>query len=594
LVDGLTNFVEGSLSEWGRSDFLDVLDLGPQQAQFNQLEQQMTQLSGQIATAIQQQQQSLLLLQQIQSWLNAASLQAASLSLGRMEDLQDTQYQNFTSVMQDGSGGGWYSWGELGSSTALQQDLATALGCQTVDGFLSCTGYTDPLYTDSLNIVGSGAPAPGSGMAITDAAFASTLFKAIQAVAMADPPTAGTPSTSNLPAMAETNDETIMAYVSQIAVLLQQDYNILATLLALKYCTSEYGGCAPTGVQWSKLSLPYTGFNDSNTAQVNAANLNATYTGFFKTLVDVADQYLISDPVFPGQSAAPYTQLDTMPGVYAGSWTHACNLFVWSGASPTAGVGFTGFYNGQTLTPECWTTVGGEYQPVPTQSVDPSAICSDAQSQLSAAFAPTASGQAAQLACQSGIRNEPYWGYPRNETVGGSVSYTISGSDPHGTYYFDLPSDTTQFAGSSDGSKKGWSGVDKGQAYVNTAWTLQSDTSVGQVGAFSVPYQWDAPNGYVGPFAVVGTGGGDFEVSWTFQLACLSGDSFCGGGVADGICLAGYPVTLTGVNSNTATIAVDTSDRCAVPGATPSSGTVPMTVAGAHQKHGRSRSARAT
>ncbi len=168
---------------------------------------------------------------------------------------------------------------------------------------------------------------------------------------------------------ADQSNETIMPYVAQISLLLQQDYNIMATLLFLKYWANvDPCSDSPTPVAsnaWAAILLPYDGFNDSNSAKENLANLDKAYGDFFEQLDAAATECLVSDdPSDPG-TAGPYKNLKTWQGVSGGAWTSDCNLYVWSGSSLDANAAFSGSFDGETLASQCWVDTAKVIQPDP-------------------------------------------------------------------------------------------------------------------------------------------------------------------------------------------------------------------------------------
>jgi len=320
---------------------------GPTEAQFEQLESQVEQLNTEIDQVLQDDKQILYDQQEMEDYLKQQSLDALSDSFVNLENQQQTIYAAFTSAVQDGTGGSFFSLPDIVASTTIMNDIANGIGCtEGAGGQLSCAQPIGLLINDTEQIIGS--TAQGSGDVIKVPNFASQLFGAIQDYALEGFPQAGTETPGyDLPTQITLNNETIMAYLSQMATLVQQDSNILATLLYLKYY-------APAAAGWESISIPVPGFNDNNSYDQNVAALNSFFSDAADAMHAAATGFLLSDNPGDPSSEGSYKNVKTLPGVSGGTWATSCNLYVWSGACTDASDAFTdGVFDGQHLAALC-------------------------------------------------------------------------------------------------------------------------------------------------------------------------------------------------------------------------------------------------
>jgi hypothetical protein len=370
-LDTVTDFIGQALDGWGQSQFLQAIGLQPAgvtQAQFEQLEGQMAQMNTEINQVLQDDQQILYDQAEMEAYMKQASLDALSDSFVNLENPQQTIYAAFVSAVQDGTGGPFFSLPDIIASASIMDEIANAIGCtEGAGGELTCTQPINLLINDTEQIIGS--TAQGAGEIITVPNFASQLFGAIQTYALENFPRAGTLTSGyDLPTQITLNNETLMAYLSQMASLVQQDSNILSTLLYLKYY-------APASAGWESISIPVPGFNDNNTYDQNMTALNTFFSDAANAMHASATSFLLSDNPGDPSSAGTYKNVKTLPGVSEGTWAAGCNLYVWSGASTAASGGFTdGVFDGQHLAALC--TCNGET--VTTLPLDLISRCYDA------------------------------------------------------------------------------------------------------------------------------------------------------------------------------------------------------------------------
>ena len=583
-INEVESFALDYLADYSTSEVLSSLGVISDPAtteQFNELESQLAGISTQLQTLVGGEDAILFSINQMETYLEQQQLGALELSFGNMQNSSQSAYNQFTAAVQDGTGGQFFTAQQIATSPTIQQELATAFNCGAPP--YSCSNVMAQINTDALNLVGETAANPSGGNVIQSANYANYLFKAIQTLALQDMPAAGTNSDFNLSQQLTSSNESITAYMTQVAILLQQNYNIQAIMLYLKYCanssstqcdtTSASPPPSPATNPWADIDLAYTGFNDNNTAQQNATNLTNTYSRMFTQLNQIADTYLISDNTSNPAQSSGLAPAKTLPGVSGGSWVNSCNLYVWSGSNP-AGASFNGTWTGGSLGAQCYQ---GSNQ-IPTAPIVMTQTCGDGDANLGVTTAPTSGGQVAQLECPSYIAGGgPAW---TNGMVGSqNTAYTwFASADGTAEQYFNLPGTASPQLNSSNAgpSKSDWQGIgNNNQQWVKTA-HITYPTSVGPndtLGGFSLMYQMSLPNGYLGPLFLTGSGAGNFHIGWNYAVGCSASDVMCGpnagsGGGANGICLAGYPITIAmaSTDGNTANVSVGSQGACNVNG----------------------------
>lgn len=522
--DELLDFVGGAFEQWGQSQFLQALGLqpsGPTAAQFNALEAEVNQLSSQIATVIQEEQAIIFQISQLSDYLQKQSLDTLNDSFNAMENQQNTVYMNFVSAVQDGTGGPVFPWSQIVQTSTIMDNIANGIGCVAgAGGNLDCQTPINLLINDALNLTSSPVQ-PVSGAVFNVPNFASQLFGAIQSYALEGFPQAGSTSSYNVSGQMTYNDETMMAYLSQMVTTAQQGYDILATLLYLKYN-------APLSAGFVNISIPVPGYNDNNSYEQNATALACFYyyeseqcsglsgPGVIQTLQANATASILSDnPGNPSQSGS-YTNVKTLHGVSGGTWTHSCNLYVWSGASTLANQGYSGAWSGTSLTTQCFS--GSPPPLVVGYTIDLSSACASASSaNLSFYSGLNASNlQASQLQCNNlnpGGYSAPGWNNDAGYEFGADWS-------PDEDWYLGINTPgfgDSPYTGPIEGplsQSSDWSG-----------WGINYKKVPGM--AFSSIWQYNLPSGLIGTFAVLGQDGEYTTTGVYLQVLCLEGDQWC-------------------------------------------------------------------
>lgn len=590
-INTVESYALSLLAHYATSEVLSALGVTSDPAtseQFNELEAQLTGISTQLQTLVDGEDAILFSINEMETYLEQQQLGSLELSFANMQNSSQSAYNQFTAAVQDGTGGPFFTAQQIATSPTIQQELATAFNCGVPP--YSCSNVMAQINTDALNMVGETAANPSGGNVIRSANYANYLFEAIQTLALQDMPAAGTTSDFNLSQQLTSSNESITAYMTQVAILLQQSYNIQSIMLYLKYCANTSSSqCdtasatpspTPSSNPWADIDLAYSGFNDNNTALQNATNLTNTYSQMFTQLNEIATAYLISDNIADPAQSSGLAPAKTLPGVSGGQWVNSCNLYVWSGSNPT-GQSFDGTWTGNSLGAQCYQ---GSNQ-IPTAPIVMTQTCGDGDANLGVTTAATSSGQVAALQCPSYIAGGgPAWS---NGIIGSqNTAYTwFASADETAEQYFNLPGAASPQLNSSNAgpSKTDWQGIGgNNQQWVKTA-HITYPTSVGPndtLGGFNLMYQMSLPNGYLGPLFITGSGAGNFHIGWNYAVGCSASDVMCGpnagsGGGGNGICLAGYPITIamTSSDGNTANVSVGSQGACTVNGVSGATGT---------------------
>ncbi len=162
----MTDFLGQAMDGWGQSQFLTAIGLtpaGPTEKQFEQLESQMAQLNTKFNKVMKDDQQILYNQEEMEVYMKAQSLEELSDSFNNLENQEQTIYVAFTSAVQDGTGGSFFSLQQIAASASIMNDIANGIGCTSgAGGELDCSGPISLLINDTENIIGKAAQA-GSG-----------------------------------------------------------------------------------------------------------------------------------------------------------------------------------------------------------------------------------------------------------------------------------------------------------------------------------------------------------------------------------------------------------------------------------------------
>ena len=340
----IENLANSAFKKWIQSQFVKAtgIDKNPSSAAFEQLQTQLTQLNDKIDQLVQQELQTYIAVNQLSDYMQKMSLNDLNNSFMKMQNRSQTFYFAFNSAVQNQTGGAVFTWQQITESPTIMNNLANGLGCVSgAGGQLSCAIPINFMINDTLNIVGKGNQ---GGEIIGVSNFASQLFSAVQTYSLQGFPQAGTNNPSyNLSANMDRNNETVMAYLGQMINVLQQDSNMLNTLLYLRYY-------APSSAGFATITIPITGFNSYNTYEQNKQALDTFFASQTETLRQNAQNYLISDNPLQPESAGIYKNAKTINGITGGNWSKGCNLYTWSGASSESNMGYTlGNYTGSKI-----------------------------------------------------------------------------------------------------------------------------------------------------------------------------------------------------------------------------------------------------
>lgn len=517
VSNGIVDFFGEAFKDWGQSEFLKAIGMAPvTDTQFNQLETQMSDLSGQIQILINTDTQIYYSINNMQNYLENSSFNTLINEFNQLFDNNSIYYSGFVNATQiSESPATFYSFNQIVSSTQILQNLSSALNCNpTVSGGVSCVGLTNA-YEDTLNIIGqsSGSTTLNTFNVLN---FAGQLFNAVQTKSLQGFPSAGNQNNYNLSNQMIMNNETIMAYLSQISLVLQQDYNMLSTMLYIKYNAESRAG-------FSGLTFPVSGMLDSESYAYNMQVLNQTYQDYFNTLHNIAAQYILSDNPNNPESAGAYTNVKTLAGVTGGNWSQSCNLYVWSGASTESNQGYNGTYNGGQLATQCFNN----NQNIGNYALTMVEQCSDGHDPVSFYYGlNTNNNYTGQLQCTRAMNlpSTPSW---NNNTWYGWFNVTTVHCSDFGCSNGNVGLNASGFnnypLNNSWAAVSGIFGSNVGYA----TWGVDVATQVYGLNGNGL-FQYISPTGLVDYFVVLVQGNPEGSSStWSMQLQCANNDQWC-------------------------------------------------------------------
>ena len=323
-----------AFKQFMQSDFAKKTGIGKDSTaqSFEKMQAQLTELNGKIDQLLLTQMQTYIAVNQLSNYMQRMSLNDLNNSFMKMQNRSQTFYFAFNSAVQNQTGGEFFTWEQIADSQRIMTNLANGLGCGAgAGGQLSCATPINLMINDTLNIVGKGNQ---GGEIIGVSNFASQLFSAVQTYSLQGFPQAGTNNPNyNLALTMDRHNETVMAYLGQMINVLQQDSNILNTLLYLRYY-------APSSAGFASISIPVPGFNSYNSYEQNKLALDTFFATQTETLRQNAQSYLISDNPLQPESAGIYKNAKTIGGMSGGNWTKSCNMYIWTGASNESNMGY--------------------------------------------------------------------------------------------------------------------------------------------------------------------------------------------------------------------------------------------------------------
>ncbi len=517
-LDPIEDFFGETFETWGGSQFLQDIGIQPAGAtevQFDQLENQMSVLSSQIQSLINTSTQIYYSINNMQNYLDNGSFNTLSNEFSQLFNNTSVYYNGFiNATMISESPAVFYNFQQITTSANILQNLSSGLDCgSTASGGVSCTGLINA-YEDTLNIIGQ-----SSGNITTNtfntSNFAAQLFQAIQTKSLENFPSAGNQNNYNLSSQITMNNETILAYLSQVSGVLQQDYNMLATMLYVKYNAPESAG-------FSGLTFPVAGMIDTQSYAYNMQVLNNTYSNYFTQLHNTASQYILSDNPNNPESAGNYKNVKTLSGVSGGTWSQNCNLYVWSGADSESSQGYNGSYNGGQITAQCFSNNQniGQYSLTMVQQ------CSDGHDPISFYYGANASNNnVGQLQCQQTMNapTGPFW---NSSSWYGNFGITTAHCSDFGCSNGNIGINAQGF--NNYPGTNSWAAI-AGVFAVNSGFATWGVDGNNIHGTFaSGVFQYITPEGLVDYFAVLLNGNpmGTSE-SWQMQLQCVNNDQWC-------------------------------------------------------------------
>lgn len=480
----ITDFIGGAFENWGQAQFLTAIGLMPTPSTTEQLNQVLSDLG------------------QVQQQLSAAQADLQTL-MGDFINLQEQMSQDdFTAqaeLLQSITSAEYANWNQFTNAVGdqtLAEVAANPLSTGALVGLLT-DPFLNTLATQASELSNTAAAGDELNSTVPDYLISATNLLTSKMASLQS-------QTQNVVPLFDQYNNGLMNQYYYLVQALQQIYTIEQTVLYLQDTTSSF----------DDITLAEPGILDSNTYDQNYAALNALFDARLTQLCTLFNAAIVSDgapPITCGTTPAPpTTAAKTLPGVVGGAWTagETCNLYVWLGAVPSPQTDFEGSWDGSALTAQC---DGASYD-LSLSS------CGSAAQQLSFYSGPDAGGtQTAQLQCGTLNGHDfsaPGWSgsagdmfaadWANDQASHSQMCVNVNGFGPTLPY-------TAPISGPLTGSG----------SYCTNIGSLPGVS-------FSSVWQYSAPSGFVGAFALLGTDPvqkGGFGI--TVQVLCLSGDPWC-------------------------------------------------------------------
>jgi hypothetical protein len=339
--------------------------------------------------------------------------------------------------------------------------------------------------------------------------------------------------------MFDTYNNALLNQYVRLVLALQRIYTIESSVLYLQAnLPQQFGGVL--------LAEPNIGLTTPENYADNAATLLNIYTNRVDSLDSTFYPAFVSDSVgtlLNNSIVAPGDYPKKSGGLLSinGSWNNTSNLYVWQGLLPPGITGYSGGWDGTSLTVQ-----GNSGTDVQSYTLNITKACFSGDSGPVISFW-NLKGWNPQLQClpRAPVSSDGYYALPYVYTY-------FANWDPNAYFYFNFSGDIGNIQ--QQLISQGYPPILISQSPL----TYYTPTSAGST--FSGNVGLVAPNGFAGQYIFGGQSQGKtFTRDWSINLSCPStGNCYYinqSDNMAGGICLGGNQISISGqANGNTATI----------------------------------------